>query len=156
MSEPAAEPLRLAVLGQVRAAGPDGALLPVTGLGANLLLALALEPRGLSSARAVEETWPDGAPASGRAALQTLVSRLRGAHPGLLASTAAGYALGVGRGTDLVLYLMVIAMGFLTLNTYLRFRSLEKKLTDLARTVAITEGVRHNSDRLDTPVGSDH
>lgn len=98
MSEPAAEPLRLAVLGQVRAAGPDGALLPVTGLGANLLLALALEPRGLSSARAVDETWPDGAPASGRAALQTLVSRLRGAHPGLLASTAAGYALGVGRG----------------------------------------------------------
>jgi predicted ATPase/DNA-binding SARP family transcriptional activator len=96
--EPAAEPLRLAVLGQVRAAGPDGALLPVAGLGANLLLALALEPRGLSSARAVDETWPDGAPASGRAALQTLVSRLRGAHPGLLASTAAGYVLGVARG----------------------------------------------------------
>ncbi|NHT19330.1 BTAD domain-containing putative transcriptional regulator [Cellulomonas sp. IC4_254] len=98
VSEPAAEPLRLAVLGQVRAAGPDGTLLPVTGLGANLLLALALEPRGLSTARAVDATWPDGAPASGRAALQTLVSRLRGAHPGLLASTAAGYALGVGRG----------------------------------------------------------
>lgn len=96
--EPAAGPLRLAVLGQVRAAGPDGALLPVSGLGANLLLALALEPRGLSTARAVDETWPDGAPASGRAALQTLVSRLRGAHPGLLASTAAGYALGADRG----------------------------------------------------------
>jgi predicted ATPase/DNA-binding SARP family transcriptional activator len=101
--EPAAEPLRLAVLGQVRAAGPDGALLPVTGLGANLLLALALEPRGLSTARAVDETWPDGAPASGRAALQTLVSRLRGAHPGLLVSTAAGYALGADRdGVDLL------------------------------------------------------
>ena len=98
MSGPASEPIRLAVLGQVRAAGPDGVLLPVTGLGANLLLALALEPRGLSTARAVDETWPDGAPASGRAALQTLVSRLRGAHPGLLASTAAGYALGVPRG----------------------------------------------------------
>ncbi|HYQ74270.1 AfsR/SARP family transcriptional regulator [Cellulomonas sp.] len=95
---PAAGPLRLTVLGQVRAAGPGGALLPVTGLGANLLLALALEPRGLSTARAVDETWPDGAPASGRAALQTLVSRVRGAHPGLLASTAAGYALGVARG----------------------------------------------------------
>ncbi|MFH8382846.1 DUF2304 domain-containing protein [Kitasatospora sp. NPDC018058] len=70
--------------------------------------------------------------------------------------TKLATALGVGRGTDLVLYLMVIAMGFLTLNTYLRFRSLEKKLTDLARTVAITEGVRHNNDRLDAPVGSDH
>ncbi|MCG7288407.1 bacterial transcriptional activator domain-containing protein, partial [Cellulomonas sp. ACRRI] len=103
MPGPAPEPIRLAVLGQVRAAGPDGALLPVSGLGANLLLALALEPRGLSTARAVDETWPDGAPASGRAALQTLVSRLRGAHPGLLTSTAAGYALGVpGGAVDLL------------------------------------------------------
>ncbi|WP_404957462.1 DUF2304 domain-containing protein [Streptomyces sp. 147326] len=56
--------------------------------------------------------------------------------------------LGVGRGTDLVLYVMVLAMGFLTLNTFLRFRSLEKKITDLARTVAINEGVRHNDERL--------
>ncbi|MFI6445569.1 DUF2304 domain-containing protein [Kitasatospora sp. NPDC050543] len=57
--------------------------------------------------------------------------------------------LGVGRGTDLVLYLMVIAMAFLALNTYLRFRSLEKKLTDLARTVAINEGSRLNGERFD-------
>lgn len=56
--------------------------------------------------------------------------------------------LGVGRGTDLVLYVMVLAMGFLTLNTFLRFRSLEQKITDLARTVAINEGVRHNDERL--------
>ncbi|MFD3540473.1 DUF2304 domain-containing protein [Streptomyces sp. NPDC058662] len=56
--------------------------------------------------------------------------------------------LGVGRGTDLVLYVMVLAMGFLTLNTFLRFRSLEKKITDLARTVAINEGMRHNDERL--------
>ncbi|MCY0953879.1 DUF2304 domain-containing protein [Streptomyces sp. H27-S2] len=56
--------------------------------------------------------------------------------------------LGVGRGTDLVLYVMVMAMGFLTLNTFLRFRSLEKKITDLARTVAISEGLRHNDARL--------
>ncbi|MFZ3499730.1 DUF2304 domain-containing protein [Streptomyces sp. 5.8] len=59
--------------------------------------------------------------------------------------------LGVGRGTDLVLYVMVLAMGFLTLNTFLRFRSLEQKITDLARTVAITEGVRHNDVRLGAP-----
>ncbi|MCX4780431.1 DUF2304 domain-containing protein [Streptomyces sp. NBC_01264] len=58
--------------------------------------------------------------------------------------------LGVGRGTDLVLYVMVLAMGFLTLNTFLRFRSLEKKITDLARTVAINEGLRHNDVRLGT------
>ncbi|MEW2137088.1 DUF2304 domain-containing protein [Streptomyces sp. NPDC005409] len=62
--------------------------------------------------------------------------------------------LGVGRGTDLVLYVMVLAMGFLTLNTFLRFRSLEKKITDLARTVAINEGVRHNDARLGQDVAA--
>ncbi|MFK0232172.1 DUF2304 domain-containing protein [Streptomyces vinaceus] len=62
--------------------------------------------------------------------------------------TWVAHQLGVGRGTDLVLYVMVLAMGFLTLNTFLRFRSLEKKLTDLARTVALAEGARHNDARL--------
>ncbi|MEU6397242.1 DUF2304 domain-containing protein [Streptomyces cinnamoneus] len=62
--------------------------------------------------------------------------------------TWLAHQLGVGRGTDLVLYVMVLAMGFLTLNTFLRFRSLEKKITDLARTVAINEGTRHNDERL--------
>ncbi|GAA1400502.1 DUF2304 domain-containing protein [Kitasatospora putterlickiae] len=68
--------------------------------------------------------------------------------------TWIAHKLGVGRGTDLVLYGMVLAMGFLTLNTFLRFRSLEKKLTDLARTVAINEGARLNEERfdLDLPV----
>ncbi|MFD9303906.1 DUF2304 domain-containing protein [Streptomyces sp. NPDC060048] len=62
--------------------------------------------------------------------------------------TWLAHQLGVGRGTDLVLYVMVLAMGFLTLNTFLRFRSLEKKITDLARTVALSEGARHNDERL--------
>lgn len=62
--------------------------------------------------------------------------------------TWVAHQLGVGRGTDLVLYVMVLAMGFLTLNTFLRFRSLEKKITDLARTVALNEGARHNDARL--------
>ncbi|WP_327677882.1 DUF2304 domain-containing protein [Kitasatospora sp. NBC_00458] len=61
--------------------------------------------------------------------------------------------LGVGRGTDLVLYLLVVAMAFMTLNTFMRFRSLEKKLTDLARTVAVNDGQRVNDDRFgDEPV----
>ncbi|MFE7560305.1 DUF2304 domain-containing protein [Kitasatospora sp. NPDC057500] len=57
--------------------------------------------------------------------------------------------LGVGRGTDLVLYLLVVAMAFMTLNTFMRFRSLEKKLTDLARTVAVNDGQRVNTDRFE-------
>ncbi|CAN3981168.1 DUF2304 domain-containing protein [Kitasatospora purpeofusca] len=56
--------------------------------------------------------------------------------------------LGVGRGTDLVLYLLVVGMAFMTLNTFMRFRSLEKKLTDLARTVAVNDGQRVNDDRF--------
>ncbi|MFF2142604.1 DUF2304 domain-containing protein [Kitasatospora sp. NPDC058190] len=70
--------------------------------------------------------------------------------------TWVAHKLGVGRGTDLVLYVMVLAMGFLTLNTFLRFRSLEKKLTDLARTVAINEGSRLNGERfdLDLPISA--
>ncbi|TDU76562.1 DUF2304 domain-containing protein [Streptomyces sp. KS 21] len=68
--------------------------------------------------------------------------------------TWVAHQLGVGRGTDLVLYVMVLAMGFLTLNTFLRFRSLEKKLTDLARTVALSEGARHNDARLGSPAAN--
>ncbi|MBZ9597513.1 MULTISPECIES: DUF2304 domain-containing protein [Streptomyces] len=69
--------------------------------------------------------------------------------------TWLAHQLGVGRGTDLVLYVMVLAMGFLTLNTFLRFRSLEKKITDLARTVAINEGMRHNDERLSAEPGAE-
>ncbi len=56
--------------------------------------------------------------------------------------------LGVGRGTDLVLYLLVVAMAFMTLNTFMRFRSLEKKLTDLARAIAVNDGQRVNEGRF--------
>jgi hypothetical protein len=47
------------------------------------------------------------------------------------------HKLGVGRGTDLVLYLLVVAFGFFAANTYLRFRTLEKRFTDLVRAVAL-------------------
>ncbi|WP_037575292.1 DUF2304 domain-containing protein [Phaeacidiphilus oryzae] len=56
--------------------------------------------------------------------------------------------VGVGRGTDLVLYLLVLAVSFFALNTYLRFKSLERKLTDLARSVAIRDGRLLNEARL--------
>jgi hypothetical protein len=47
------------------------------------------------------------------------------------------HKLGVGRGTDLVLYLLVVAFGFFAANTYLRFRTLEKRFTELVRAVAL-------------------
>ena len=84
--------------------------------------------------------------------------RLRGTHRGgALAKLGwaavllfAGYAvlrpqdvtwlaerLGVGRGTDLVLYLLVVGFGFFAVSTYLRFRALEVRFARLARTIAL-------------------
>jgi hypothetical protein len=44
---------------------------------------------------------------------------------------------GVGRGTDLVLYGLVVAFAFATINTYLRFKELELRYARLARAIAI-------------------
>jgi hypothetical protein len=55
--------------------------------------------------------------------------------------------IGVGRGTDLVLYLLVVAFLFGMLNTYLRQREISNHLTDLARTVALRDAELANRDR---------
>ncbi len=55
--------------------------------------------------------------------------------------------LGVGRGADLVLYLLVIAFILGMLNFYLRFKTMDRRLTDLARTVAIREAEIVNRER---------
>ena len=53
--------------------------------------------------------------------------------------------VGVGRGTDLVLYALVVAFLSFTVTTYLRFRDLETNYTRLARRIALEE-VRHRAD----------
>lgn len=45
--------------------------------------------------------------------------------------------VGVGRGTDLVLYMLVVAFGFATINTYLRFKEMELRYARLARAIAL-------------------
>lgn len=45
--------------------------------------------------------------------------------------------VGVGRGTDLLLYGTVVAFGFATVNTYLRFKELEFRYAKLVRAMAI-------------------
>ena len=45
--------------------------------------------------------------------------------------------LGVDRGTDLMLYALVIAFSFSTLSTYLRFKDLELRYARLARSIAL-------------------
>lgn len=56
--------------------------------------------------------------------------------------------VGVGRGTDLVLYALVVAFLSFTVTTYLRFRDLETNYTRLARRIALSEAPRppHRDD----------
>ena len=57
--------------------------------------------------------------------------------PGLWNSLAN--AVGVGRGTDLLLYGLIVAFLGYTVTSYMRFRALEQQITQLARRVALDE-----------------
>jgi hypothetical protein len=47
--------------------------------------------------------------------------------------------LGVGRGTDLVLYICIVLFYFVVLKLYARMRKLEQQITDLIRKQALDE-----------------
>src|ERR1700683_1964651 len=52
-------------------------------------------------------------------------------------TTVVTHWLGVDRGTDLMLYALIVAFSFSTLNTYLRFKDLELRYARLARAIAL-------------------
>lgn len=58
----------------------------------------------------------------------------------------AGF-LGVGRGTDLLLYGLVVAFVFGMLSMYVRFRVVDRRYTDLARAFAIRDAELVNAER---------
>lgn len=58
-------------------------------------------------------------------------------RPDTLTMLAA--AVGVGRGSDLLLYGLVTAFAFFSLNTYLRFKELRVRFSRLARAVALDD-----------------
>jgi predicted ATPase/DNA-binding SARP family transcriptional activator len=96
--------LRIAVLGPVLVEDRSGALAePAGSLGKSLIVALVLARGPLSVQSLVPDLWDDAPPRQERAALQTLVSRVRTASAdGLLESTASGYALAIDpQHTDL-------------------------------------------------------
>lgn len=89
-------PFRLTVLGQVQLADGAGELCPVAGArGRALLTALALEAPGLvGSDRLIAAVWGESRPSGDRAALHTLLSRLRRVDgTGLIRSSDHGYRL---------------------------------------------------------------
>jgi hypothetical protein len=54
-------------------------------------------------------------------------------------TTHVAHAIGVGRGADLVLYLLfIVVLGFMA-TTYRRFRDMERQLTLLTRRLALDE-----------------
>jgi hypothetical protein len=59
--------------------------------------------------------------------------------------------VGVGRGTDLLLYLLVVAFLFTTIALYLRLSELHDRYVELARQVALHEANddAHSSDSTD-------
>ncbi|MBC8093689.1 MAG: DUF2304 domain-containing protein [Pseudonocardia sp.] len=61
--------------------------------------------------------------------------------------TAFAQLLGVGRGTDLLLYVLVVGFLSVTLNQYLRFQGVDQRMTDLARVIALREAEQVNRDR---------
>jgi hypothetical protein len=63
--------------------------------------------------------------------------------------------VGVGRGTDMVLYALVVAFLSFTVTTYLRFRDLEMRYTKLARRLALDE-VEHDQRPSDGPTAPGH
>jgi hypothetical protein len=65
--------------------------------------------------------------------------------------SSVAHHLGVGRGTDLVLYLLAIAFVFVSVNTYFRFKTQENRFTELARSIAVREAVEANRARFRPP-----
>lgn len=55
--------------------------------------------------------------------------------------TAVANLVGVGRGTDLVLYLLAVSFGFYVVNDYLRGQDGRQQLHRLARRIAVLEAL---------------
>ena len=62
--------------------------------------------------------------------------------------TVVAQAVGVARGTDLMLYVLIMAFGFTTLSTWIRFREQELRYAQLARAIALKNAVRPEEEFL--------
>jgi hypothetical protein len=72
-------------------------------------------------------------------------------NPGL--TTKVANFLGVGRGTDLLLYALTAVFLYVVAGVYLKFRDVERQLTVLARRHAIDEAARRMREADATPPG---
>lgn len=63
-------------------------------------------------------------------------------------TTALAHRLGINRGTDLLLYVLILAVIYGFIAIYLKLRRVRRELTLLVREIAIREAVR-NDDRAE-------
>lgn len=59
--------------------------------------------------------------------------------------------VGIGRGTDLLLYILFVAFAFVTVSTYLRLREQELRYARLARAVALRAAEQPRDDTTPPP-----
>jgi hypothetical protein len=59
--------------------------------------------------------------------------------------------VGVGRGTDLLLYCLIVAFLGFVVTTYIRFREVEERMTMLARRLALDEAEHHVGEAKPIP-----
>jgi small membrane protein len=67
--------------------------------------------------------------------------------------------VGVSRGTDLLLYLLVVVFAMSTMGLYFRLREMENRVRKLARAIAISESIRredNESTRREDEHHADH
>lgn len=64
--------------------------------------------------------------------------------------SAIANLLGVGRGTDLLLYGLVIAFAFYAVNTYLRFKETDRRYARLVRALALRDAEPPREAALET------
>lgn len=69
-------------------------------------------------------------------------------------TTRVAKLVGVGRGTDLLLYLLIAVFLYVVVGFYLKFRDVERQLTVLSRRQAIEEARRRLAESTERPEGT--
>jgi hypothetical protein len=71
-------------------------------------------------------------------------------------TTVLANLVGVRRGTDLMLYALIIAFAFTTVSAYMRFRDVELRYARLARAIALEGAQQPTDERLrEEPTNTD-
>lgn len=67
-------------------------------------------------------------------------------------ANSAAHSLGVGRGADLLVYLLALSVIFIAANFYFRFRHLEEKLVVLVRQLSISQALNSPKQKVMTEI----